>query len=142
MKRPAILIAAALMMQATAGLAMAGTLTLNVDASSGAGMLRAAVFESQDAFDSDKVVAVGRTAADSAQTALTIDSLAPGTYGIAVYLDENGNEKLDTNVFGAPTEPFGFSMNPKLGFSAPKFEAFKFDFDGTDAALDIKLNGG
>lgn len=142
MKRPAILIGAAMMIQAAASLAQAGTLTLNLDTGNASGALRAAVFASQAAFDADEVVTATTGPANGAQSALTFDDLKPGTYGIALFLDENDNGKLDTNLLGAPTEPFGFSMNPKIGFSAPKFKAFQFDYDGSDIALNIKLNGG
>ena len=142
MKRPALLIAAALLMQATTGLAQAGTLTLNFQTGTDTGMLRAAAFESQTAFDAGTSVTGVQGTADGGQATLMFEDLKPGTYGIAVYLDENGNEEMDRNLFGAPTEPFGFSMNPVMGFSAPKFEAFSFEYDGTDTTLDIKLNGG
>jgi uncharacterized protein (DUF2141 family) len=42
-----------------------------------------------------------------------------GKYAISVYQDINKNNKLDKNFFGAPTELFGFSNNPKVKFSAP-----------------------
>ena len=32
-------------------------------------------------------------------------------------------------------------MNPELGFSAPKFDAFRFDHDGNNQELIIKLIG-
>ena len=142
MKRTATLIAAATLMLATTGLAQAGTLTLNFDTGTDTGNLRAAVFESQAAFDAGKNVTGIQGAANGGKASLAFEDLRPGIYGIAVYLDENGNNEMDRNLFGAPTELFGFSMNPVMGFSAPKFEAFSFEFDGSDTTLDIKLNGG
>ncbi len=49
--------------------------------------------------------------------------LPPGRYGIAALHDENSNHKLDRNMIGFPKEGFGFSNNPKVGLSAPGFEA-------------------
>lgn len=37
--------------------------------------------------------------------------------------DENSNHKLDRNMIGFPREAFGFSNNPKVGLSAPSFNA-------------------
>ena len=141
MKRTATLIAAATLMLATTGLAQAGTLTLKFDTGTNTGNLRAAVFENQTAFDAGNSVTGVQGAASGGSVSLALEDLKPGTYGIAVYLDENGDNELDRNLFGAPTEPFGFSMNPVMGFSAPKFETFSFEFDGSDTALDIKQNG-
>jgi uncharacterized protein (DUF2141 family) len=52
-----------------------------------------------------------------------------GTYAISVFHDENGNKELDTNFFGIPKEGFGFSNNPKIGFSKPTFEECSFKIE-------------
>jgi uncharacterized protein (DUF2141 family) len=49
--------------------------------------------------------------------------LPAGRYAIAVLHDENSNHKLDRNLIGWPKEGFGFSNNPKVGMSAPSFDA-------------------
>jgi len=48
-------------------------------------------------------------------------SITEGTYAYSMYVDLNGNGKLDKNIFGAPKEPYGFSNNFKPKFSAPDF---------------------
>ena len=72
---------------------------------------------------------------------ILVVNLKPGTYGITLYHDQNGNGELDTNLLGAPNEPFGFSNNPNIGFSTPNFDAFKFEYDGESKELSITLNG-
>ena len=47
-------------------------------------------------------------------------------YAIAVFQDENSNGKLDTDLFGAPTEPYGFSKNEYGMFGPPDFEDVSF----------------
>ena len=55
-----------------------------------------------------------------------LDGLHNGkSYAIAVYHDENNNEKLDENMFGMPIEKYGFSNNARETFSAPSFESAK-----------------
>jgi uncharacterized protein (DUF2141 family) len=49
--------------------------------------------------------------------------LPAGRYAIAVIHDENSNHKLDRNMIGWPKEGFGFANNPKVGLSAPSFDA-------------------
>jgi uncharacterized protein (DUF2141 family) len=54
-------------------------------------------------------------------------NLPPGFYAAAAYHDENGNKKLDKNLFGAPTEPYGFSNDARRLMSAPSFEEARFE---------------
>lgn len=63
-------------------------------------------------------------------TAFTLSrKLAPGKYAVTVYVDENGNGRLDKNMFGAPKEPFGVSNNVVPKLSAPKLEECLFDMN-------------
>ena len=57
-------------------------------------------------------------------------SVPAGTYAIRIFLDLNNNQKLNTNFFGKPTEPFGFSNNPKVHFKTPPFSKISFSIEG------------
>lgn len=58
-------------------------------------------------------------------------NLPPGRYGIAVYHDENGNGKLDYNLFGVPVEGYGFSRDAMGNMAPPSFEAMAVTVDAT-----------
>ncbi len=74
---------------------------------------------------------------------LTLRSLTPGTYGIRVMHDVNGNGKLDANLLGIPKEPWGFSNNAAGSFGPPKWDAIKFELpDGAAAAGASAPEGG
>jgi uncharacterized protein (DUF2141 family) len=73
------------------------------------------------------------------QNTLEIDSIPNGTYAIAMYQDINGNEKLDTNFLGIPTEPYAFSNNRVPVFSEPSFEKCKFQFNQQKQEISINL---
>jgi uncharacterized protein (DUF2141 family) len=64
-------------------------------------------------------------------------------WAVSAHHDENGNDKLDKNAFGIPTEPYGFSNNPKRGFGPPKFDEVSFSVDGdeskTTKRIEIKI---
>ncbi|MCY4303728.1 MAG: DUF2141 domain-containing protein [Aestuariivita sp.] len=125
-----------------ASVTISGTLTLVVSDTSEKGDVRAAVFSSQTDFENgDSSFALSRSATLS-ETKLEIEDLPPGNYGVAVFQDLNGNEQLDRNLFVVPTEPYGFSQNPVISFSAPHFDEFDFEFTGTPLELNIVLNGG
>jgi uncharacterized protein (DUF2141 family) len=66
--------------------------------------------------------------------------VADGTYAIAVSHDLNGNNVVDTNFMGIPTEGWGVSGNVRPKLRAPKFDeaAFKVS-DGRDVQLEIRV---
>ena len=45
-----------------------------------------------------------------------------GEYAIKVYHDENGNNELDTRIFGIPKERYGFSNNARGTMGPPEYE--------------------
>lgn len=53
-------------------------------------------------------------------------NLSDGKYAIAVWHDENSNQKLDTNWVGIPKEKYGFSNNVFGKFGPPDFEDVMF----------------
>ncbi|NDB34326.1 MAG: DUF2141 domain-containing protein [Flavobacteriia bacterium] len=65
-------------------------------------------------------------------------NLKQGSYALAVYHDENNNNKLDKNLFGAPTESYGFSNNVRPMFSAPTFDECKY-YLASDKSVNIKV---
>ncbi len=89
------------------------------------GNLGTVVFTSPDGWPENisKAYRTGPAAIDQAnRTALAVWAhLPPGNYAIAAIHDENGNAKLDRNMFGIPREGFGFANNPRVVVSAPSF---------------------
>jgi uncharacterized protein (DUF2141 family) len=68
----------------------------------------------------------------------TFKGVAPGTYAVAVYHDENGNGKIDSNFMGIPKEKTGASNNAKGKMGPPKFQEAKFVVSG-DLAISITM---
>ena len=66
-----------------------------------------------------------------ARTVFVMTDVPPGRYAIAATHDENGNGKLDTNLVGLPTEPYGFSRDARGVLSQPAFD---------DAAIDVRAD--
>jgi uncharacterized protein (DUF2141 family) len=61
-----------------------------------------------------------------------------GTYAVALFHDEDGNGKLNTNFLGIPREGFGISNNPIVKLSAPKFKSASFFLRG-NATIKIGM---
>jgi uncharacterized protein (DUF2141 family) len=76
-------------------------------------------------------------AAQADHLKVTFD-LPQGEYAIAVYQDNNNNQRLDTNLFGVPQEPYGFSNNVRPKFRAPNFEEAKIQLK-EQQYINIKL---
>ncbi|TNE51674.1 MAG: DUF2141 domain-containing protein [Deltaproteobacteria bacterium] len=62
------------------------------------------------------------------QATFRLKNLKFGTYAIASFHDANDNKKLDTGVFGIPTEAYGASRNARRTFGPPRFKDAKFRF--------------
>jgi uncharacterized protein (DUF2141 family) len=65
-------------------------------------------------------------------------AIASGTWAVAMLHDENANNDMDTTA-SVPKEGFGFSRNPAVYRTAPKFNAAAFKLGTTPAAISIKL---
>jgi uncharacterized protein (DUF2141 family) len=70
-----------------------------------------------------------------------LQGLPAGEYAVMFYHDENGNEHLDKNLFGIPTESFGFSNDARPRLGPPPFEQVKFRIGDGLTILDISTQG-
>ncbi|HEX7852953.1 MAG TPA: DUF2141 domain-containing protein [Sphingobium sp.] len=61
-----------------------------------------------------------------------------GDYALSILHDENANGRLDT-MLGIPKEGVGFSENPALHFSAPKFAAARFHVGSEDVVKEVRI---
>ncbi|MCC6727118.1 MAG: DUF2141 domain-containing protein [Saprospiraceae bacterium] len=68
-----------------------------------------------------------------------IENLPAGEYAFAVFLDENNNKKLDKNLVGVPTEPYGFSKVPPSKWRLPTWEEVHFEVGKNDQIVLIQL---
>lgn len=71
-------------------------------------------------------------------TIFTFSNLKSGKYAVAVYHDENSNEKIDTNIWGVPEELYGFSNNVRGTFGPPSLEKQLFELHGA-VIINIQL---
>ncbi|KAA9339908.1 DUF2141 domain-containing protein [Hymenobacter busanensis] len=66
-------------------------------------------------------------------------NLEPGEWAVAITQDVNNNDKLDKNMVGIPTEPYGFSNNFRPRLAAPDFDDCKFTVEGPGKVVTINL---
>jgi len=104
------------------------------------GEIRVAIYDKAAGFlKFDKVFKAAAKKAIKGKTTLVLKDIPSGTYALAVFHDENSNEKLDTNFMGIPKEPLGFSMAKMKTFGPPSFEECSFKLSGVrDITIEIK----
>jgi uncharacterized protein (DUF2141 family) len=70
---------------------------------------------------------------------VTLEHVPPGRYIVVGSQDINGNNALDTGLFGIPKEPYGFSRDARGTFGPPSFADGAIDFDGTRLSVEVAL---
>ena len=80
--------------------------------------------------------------AEKKEVSFRFDGIPKGIYAIQCFQDVNGNSKLDRDMIGRPTEPWGMyrHFRPPFPPREPKFEeiAFELNKDITDIQLEVK----
>lgn len=103
------------------------------------GTINIALFKSDTDFNQEKFTYVSRTPADS-NGIIIFDKIDYGNYSVAVYHDENENQKLDRNFIGMPKEGYGFSNNVKGKMGPPAFKDTSVIMNQAETNLSIQLN--
>ena len=103
------------------------------------GDLRVAVYGSPADYRKSAVREVkARVAGDP--MAIHIEGLAAGDYAIALFHDRNGNEKLDSNMIGIPTEPYGFSGSARNPMGPATWDQARFGVAPDGATVTVRLS--
>ena len=105
-----------------------------------AGTIRIGIYDSAQTFPKDgkQMKGVVKKVGGTSQ-AISFDLPPNKKYAFAVFHDVNGNNKLDKNMMGIPTEKYGFSNNARETFSAPAFKDASVQFS-ENARISIRLD--
>jgi uncharacterized protein (DUF2141 family) len=93
------------------------------------GQALVAVYRSAEGFPDQPKRAVWNKAVRIRRGAvrITIEGLAPGPVAVAMMHDANKNFRLDTGLFGIPSEGYGASRDAPARFGPPKFKDAVFE---------------
>lgn len=92
------------------------------------GHLAVGIYDSHDTFLREGEVVKGVFAkAEKGTTRIEFNDIPNGKYAISIFHDENGNREMDTNFFGIPKEPIGFSIGKLKTFGPPSFDECVFE---------------
>jgi uncharacterized protein (DUF2141 family) len=76
---------------------------------------------------------------NGAETVVIFENIPSGEYAFKLYHDENGNNELDLNGLGIPSEDYAFSRDASDPFSAPEWGESKFSLPVGKTVQDISL---
>ena len=90
------------------------------------GKIYVQLFDSESGYKTGKAAFANIVKAKQGSVTITFNDLDVGEYGIRYFHDENNNGELETNLFGLPTEGYGYSNNAKANFGPVDFTTMRF----------------
>ena len=118
----------------------AADLVLEIDgAQSGKGRIVATLFDTKTSFLKRPSQEQRVDVSPDGRAQIVFDDLAPGDYAVSIFHDEDGDDQLDTGLFGIPTETVGFSNNARGRFGPAKWKDAKFRLDQKGGSISIRL---
>ena len=122
---------------ASAGPAM---LTLDVHGLKPRGQIMVVLYDSEQAWNAKKgAVRELKQPVKAGRARLQLAGLAPGRYGAMIFQDLNANGRMDFNLVGMPTEPYGFSNNSRGLFGPPAWGSAAFPVGVTGASHSVRV---
>lgn len=101
---------------------MAHELTINLEnVKSTKGFLYVGLHNSEATWMKDTPGFQGQKISMAEKPVIVFKDIPAGDYAVTLYQDENDSGKIDKNVIGIPTEPYGFSNNGG-SFGPPSFK--------------------
>jgi uncharacterized protein (DUF2141 family) len=124
-----------------AGAAQSAQLIVTIQGTRSAdGYLYVALFSRPDGFP-DGNYSIQHMKLKAAPEPLTVvfNDVAPGTYAVGTYHDENNNGHLDTDFIGYPKEGYALSNGIRAVFSRPRFIDAAFPVGDKDAQVTLRI---
>jgi uncharacterized protein (DUF2141 family) len=105
------------------------------------GQVMCALFPSAAGFPSDISKATGSASVQihDGKTVCEFAKVAPGSYAVSAFHDENSNGKLDKKWLVIPAEGVGASNDAKGSMGPPKFDDARFEYKGGPLTLTIHI---
>ena len=134
------------LLAAVVGNARAGDVVIEVsDLEHSSGQLRIAFFDSDRTFLVPDAMSIGirlkiSQLSSRSPVVITLHGVAPGRYAVSAYHDEDGDGKRGADLFGRPTEGYGFSNGARGRLGPPDFAAAAIEVGGGTVRVPIRLS--
>lgn len=96
------------------------------DIRSNHGSIYIRIFQGEENYNASNVTAQNVIPVTKKNMMISFKDLKPGEYVVSYFHDEDADGKLATNMFGIPTEGYGFSNNAQGSFGPPNYQEMKF----------------
>lgn len=108
------------------------------------GRVFCALWRGREGYPTEHERAVGRAldrTIEGHEAVCLFEDVSPGEYAAAIFHDENGNNDLDTNVFGIPSEGTGASNDASNPFGPPSYDDARFRYPATTRMhrIDVRI---
>ena len=100
------------------------------------GLVMIAVYAEEAEFRRMPVLSISQRAGEKEAMQFAVCGLQGREVAFSLFQDLNDNRKLDTNMVGMPSEPWGAS-GTLPGFSAPTWESSKVRLQGTPLTIAL-----
>jgi uncharacterized protein (DUF2141 family) len=136
-----LLAAFALALIFIAGPASAARIIVTIDGlHSASGNVFVGLYASPNKFlQGNQTDAFRKVRANGGPITVAFDNLAPGTYAVGAYHDENGNDNLDISPIGLPVEGYALSNGIRAVFSKPNFYQAAFTVGRGDKPIALHV---
>ncbi len=113
------------------------TITVNVPVPSPGGKVIVGLYDENTFMKAAPLKGLESDVVDG-QATVTFTNVAPGTYGITLFHDKNGNRQMDFEPNGMPKEMYGVSNNV-MGFGPPQWSDAKFEVADEPITMEIRM---
>jgi len=122
------------------GMAVAADVSVRINGVSPGGHVSVGLFDGEEGFPRErKPLLSQRIPADGDHVTLVFPNLAAGRYAVVAYHDLDADGELGTNLFGVPTEAYGFSNDARGAIGPPPFEAAAFEVGAENLEIEFNL---
>ncbi|WP_286232603.1 DUF2141 domain-containing protein [Thalassotalea sediminis] len=109
------------------------------DVKSDQGKILAQLFKGETSYKTNDPIMALQSVAKKGTLVLTFNNLENGEYAIRYFHDENNDNQLATNLFGIPTEGYGYSNNATGNFGPAKYQDMKVNIIDGDVVTQSTI---
>lgn len=113
------------------------TITVEVPVMATEGIIIAGLYD-ENTFMKAAPLQGTESAINDGKAVLTFSNVSPGTYGITLFLDKNGNHTMDFEPNGMPKEMYGVSNNV-MNYGPPQWKDAQFEVGTEPIKMEIRL---
>lgn len=104
------------------------------------GKVLCALYDDQDRWLGRHPVRHDKQKVEGVTVTCVFKEIPPGTYAVAAMHDEDGDEEMDKNLIGLPTEGYCASRDAhENGFGAPDWEDAAFRYNGKSGYSSARM---